>query len=86
MNKQTIKERIIAEYGTINKFVDKHYTEMPISRTHFYRLINGDETNPTVQTIKALAKVMNLPEEDLIKEFCDRLKEDDSERKSCEGE
>lgn len=64
-----IEETIKTKFGTINNFVDKNYTALPMSRTNIYKLLNFETQNPGVQTLEALAKLLELPTEDVINAY-----------------
>lgn len=64
-----IEETIKTKFGTINNFVDKNYQELPMSRTHVYKLLNFEIQNPGIQTLSALAKLLELPTEDVINAY-----------------
>ena len=55
---QTIKDIVIERYGSINNFIDKNYTKLKTSRTHMYKLLNGENVNPTVETLVELAALL----------------------------
>ena len=81
---QTVKEKIIAEYGTINNFVEKRHSELTISRTHLYKLIEHKVKNPTVQTLSKLALLLNMKKEDVIAEYCDAPEENENADSNAE--
>lgn len=58
-----IEEKIKSTYGTINNFIDKNYTKLPVSRTHMYQLLQFKIENPGIQTLNALASLLELPTE-----------------------
>ena len=64
-----IQKTIIEKYGSINNFVDAHYNELPIGRTHIYMLVNYKIENPGVLTLEKLAKLIGLPKEDVINDY-----------------
>lgn len=66
---QKIKKHIIQKYGSINKFVDENYTKLPMSRTHIYKLLNYEIQNPGIQTLKELANLIGLPEEEVYNDY-----------------
>lgn len=70
----TIKERIEEQHGTINRFVDSVFNKTKISRTHLYQLINNNEANPTMETMVELARITNIPLEDIINEYSNRYR------------
>jgi transcriptional regulator with XRE-family HTH domain len=69
---QTIKDIVIERYGSINNFIDKNYTKLKTSRTHMYKLLNGENVNPTVETLVELAALLELPEEVVFREYSTR--------------
>ena len=69
MERLNIKDYIINKYGSINNFVDKNYEKLPMSRTHFYKLINHETSNPGIQTLKKLADILELPEEVVYNDY-----------------
>lgn len=71
---QTIKERIEREFGTINKFVDIHYTELGVSRSYLYSLINNEVCNPTIAIMIRLANLTKIPLEDIVYEYSVRYR------------
>lgn len=66
---QTIKDIVIERYGSINNFIDKNYTKLKTSRTHMYKLLNGENVNPTVETLVELATLLEIPEEVVFREY-----------------
>lgn len=74
-----IEETIKSKFGTINNFVDKNYDKLPCSRTHIYSLLNFEIKNPGIQTLDALASLLELPTEVVINAYItgyrDRWKE-----------
>ena len=69
---QSIKDIVIERYGSINNFIDKNYTKLKTSRTHMYKLINGENVNPTVETLVELSTLLDLPEEVVFREYSTR--------------
>lgn len=69
---QSIKEIVVKKYGSINNFVEKNYTKLKISRTHMYKLLNGEDVNPTVETLVELATLLDIPEEVVFREYSTR--------------
>lgn len=69
---QSIKDIVIERYGSINNFIDKNYTKLKTSRTHMYKLLQGDNVNPTVETLVELATLLELPEEVVFREYSTR--------------
>lgn len=61
-----IEETIKIKFGTINNFVDKNYDKLPCSRTHIYSLLNFEIKNPGIQTLNALAALLELSKEVVI--------------------
>ena len=74
-----IKNIIMEKYGSINKFVDEHYTELGMSRTHIYALLNYSIKNPGVHTLEKLSKLLDLPKEVVINDYLDRYRDRGSE-------
>jgi transcriptional regulator with XRE-family HTH domain len=68
----SIKDIVIERYGSINNFIDKNYTKLKTSRTHMYKLLNGENVNPTVETLVELAGLLELPEEVVFREYSTR--------------
>ena len=68
----SIKEMVINQYGSINNFVEQNYQYMKTSRTHMYKLLNGENVNPTVETLVELASLLELPEEVVFREYSTR--------------
>lgn len=66
---ELIKETIIKNYKTVNNFIDEHYNELNMSRTHIYQLVNYNIKNPGVQTLEKLATLLKLPKEDVINDY-----------------
>lgn len=52
-----LKKLIEERFGSVDKMIEE--TNILISRTHLYRIING-ETNPTLQAIQTIADAMGL--------------------------
>ena len=75
MENMTLKERIVKEYGSINKFVDHVAPRMKMSRTHLYALLNKENTNPTLETLHELAELTNVPVEEVIREYSMRYRD-----------
>ena len=71
-NSKSIKEIVIERYGSINNFIDKNYTKLKTSRTHMYKLLNGENVNPTVETLVELSTLLELPEEVVFREYSTR--------------
>ncbi len=69
---QTIKDIVVEKYGSINNFVEENYTKLKISRTHMYKLLNGENVNPTVETLVELAILLEIPEEVVFREYSTR--------------
>jgi transcriptional regulator with XRE-family HTH domain len=75
----SIKEMVINQYGSINNFVEQNYQNMKTSRTHMYKLINGDSVNPTVETLVELANLLHVEEEVIFNEYSTRYRNKQSE-------
>ena len=73
-NRQTIKERIEKEFGSINKFVDANYTKLGISRTYLYSLLNKEECNPTINILVRLSVLTKIPVEEIFDEYSMRYR------------
>lgn len=69
---QTIKDIVVEKYGSINNFVEENYTKLKTSRTHVYKLLNGESANPTVETLVELATLLEIPEEVVFREYSTR--------------
>jgi DNA-binding phage protein len=69
-----IKTRIEQKFGTINKFVDSVFNETTLSRTYLYKLINNTEANPTMETMIELARITEIPLEEIIDEYSNRYR------------
>lgn len=76
---ETIKQKIIAKYGSVNKFVEEVCPDMAISRTHLYKLLNGVDTNPTIETLMELAKLTDTPLEEVTNAYSLRYRDRKSE-------
>jgi DNA-binding XRE family transcriptional regulator len=74
-NRPTIKERIEKEFGSINKFVDANYTELGISRTYLYSLLNKEECNPTINILIKLSILTKIPVEEIFNEYSMRYRD-----------
>ncbi len=74
MENLTLKERIVAKYGSINKFVDTVYPKMRMSRTHLYALLNKETINPTLETLHELAELTEVPFEEIVHEYSMRYR------------
>lgn len=68
-NKPSVKERIEKEFGSINKFVDANYTQLGISRTYLYSLLNKEECNPTINVLVRLSTLTKIPLEEILHEY-----------------
>jgi len=70
----SIKDIIITKYGSINQFVSQNQTRLGRlkSRTHIYRLIQGKDINPTLETMTELAKILEIPLEEVVNEYSTR--------------
>ena len=66
---ELIRNTILKNYKTINNFIDTHYTDLNMSRTHIYQLVNYNIKNPGVQTLEKLAVLLKLPKEDVINDY-----------------
>lgn len=68
-----VKEIIIERYGSINAFLDTKTKELkgelPFARAHFYKLIDHEIENPGIKTLNALADMLDVPREDVYKEY-----------------
>ncbi len=69
-----IKTRIEQKFGTINKFIDSVFNETTLSRTYLYKLINNTEANPTMETMIELARITEIPLEEIIDEYSNRYR------------
>jgi len=77
----TIKTRIEQKFGTINKFIDSVFNETTLSRTYLYKLINNTDTNPTMETMIELARITEIPLEEIIDEYSNRYRNSGVENK-----
>jgi transcriptional regulator with XRE-family HTH domain len=74
-----IKEIVLQKYGSINNFIEQNYHQMKTSRTHMYKLLNGENVNPTVETLVELATLLNINEEEVFNEYSTRYRNKQSE-------
>lgn len=81
MSYMTIKTRIEQKFGTINKFIDSVFNETTLSRTYLYKLINNTDTNPTMETMIELARITEIPLEEIIDEYSNRYRNSGVENK-----
>jgi transcriptional regulator with XRE-family HTH domain len=70
-----LKEIIEEKYGSINNFVHKNYTELGMSRTYIYKLLSGEECNPSLEIMIQLSKITSVPLEDIINEYSMRYRD-----------
>jgi transcriptional regulator with XRE-family HTH domain len=70
-----IKDKIEAVYGNTNKFVDCVRNTTSLSPSHLYRLINGTAKNPTMSSLVELARITNIPLEEILGEYSSRHRE-----------
>lgn len=75
MSKQTLKEIIEARYGSINNFIHTNYDKIGMSRTYIYKLLSGEECNPSIEIMIQLSKVTEVPLEDIINEYSMRYRD-----------
>lgn len=68
----TVKERIVEQHGSINKFIDSVADKMTVSRTHMYKLIQNKNVNPTIDTLIELSELTNIPMEEIMNEYRNR--------------
>ena len=73
-NRPSIKERIEKEFGSINKFVDANYTQLGMSRTYLYALLNKEECNPTINVLVRLSVLTKIPLEEILHEYSMRYR------------
>jgi transcriptional regulator with XRE-family HTH domain len=71
-DRKSIKDIVIEKYGSINNFVEKNYLRLQTSRTHIYKLLNGEDVNPTVETLIKLATLLEIPEWEVFYEYSSR--------------
>jgi transcriptional regulator with XRE-family HTH domain len=69
LKRQTIKDIVIEKYGSINNFVEKNYLRLQTSRTHIYKLLNGEDVNPTVNTLLKLADLLEVSPQEVFNEY-----------------
>lgn len=60
----TIREMILSKYKNIDDFIRD--TNVNISRTYIYQIINGEYINPTLDVIEELAKVLDQEVKDVF--------------------
>ncbi len=53
-----LKGLIIERFGSVNNFFEK--TQLNVSRTNTYAIINGENTNITVSTLKEIAQALGM--------------------------
>lgn len=54
----TLKEIILRKYASIDEFIEA--TNVPISRTYLYRLVNDTTVNPSLTVIEILATILGM--------------------------
>lgn len=59
-----MKEYIIEKYGSIDNFVEQ--TDVKISRTYLFKLVNDNTTNPSLAVLKELSRVLEIEIKDVI--------------------
>jgi len=64
---KNLKERIIEKFGSINNFYEVSRTTL--SKTQIYYMLNHPKANPTIKVMSELARVTNVPIDDITKEF-----------------
>lgn len=59
-------EKLIKEkFGSIDQMIKE--TDIKIGRTYLYLLVDDEETNPSLNTLEELARVLEVPVETIIK-------------------
>lgn len=71
----TVKQHILEQYKTINKFVEAVHPRMKMSRTHLYKLINKEDVNPTMSSLIELSELTEIPLEDILNEYSLRYRD-----------
>lgn len=71
-DRKSIKDIVIEKYGSINNFVEKNYLRLQTSRTHIYKLLNGEDVNPTVNTLIKLADLLDISVGEVFNEYSSR--------------
>ena len=77
----TIKTKVEQKFGTINKFVDSVFNKTTLSRTYLYKLINNTDANPTMETMIELARITEIPLEEIVNEYSNRYRDSGVEDK-----
>ncbi len=70
-----IKSSVEERYGSINKFIEEKASQMRMSRTHMYKLLNGEDVNPTLETLRELAELTEIPIGDILNEYSMRYRD-----------
>lgn len=60
-----IKELILSKYESIDNMLDT--TELNISRSYLYQIINGDKDNISIEVAKPLADALDITVDELIR-------------------
>jgi transcriptional regulator with XRE-family HTH domain len=60
-----IKELILSKYESIDDMLDS--TELNISRSYLYQIINGDKDNISIEVAKPLADALDITVDELIR-------------------
>ena len=60
-----IKELILSKYESIDNMLDT--TELNISRSYLYQIINGDKDNISIEVAKPLADALDITVDKLIR-------------------
>jgi transcriptional regulator with XRE-family HTH domain len=60
-----IKELILSKYESIDNMLDS--TELNISRSYLYQIINGDKDNISIEVAKPLADALDITVDELIR-------------------
>ena len=79
-----VKEKIVEQYGSINKFIDAVADKMSMSRTHMYKLIQNRNVNPTIDTLIELSELTNIPMEEIMNEYRNRHRDRQPEGKQSD--
>ena len=62
--KMTLKQLIETKYGNIDSLLEK--TNIQLSRTYLYMLLNNEDVNPSLEVMKELARVLEVDLVDII--------------------
>lgn len=62
--KMTLKQLIETKYGNVDSLLEK--TNIQLSRTYLYMLLNNEDVNPSLEVMKELARVLEVDLVDII--------------------